>query len=319
MPFPPPTPSESGIAPSPAATCPETGHHDARIARFGVYGSGARTRQRYRCTPPSGAPAHYFSLPITPDPATGPPAWAHKYSVDQVARALLAIGRGASYRQASISAFGTGRASSDLIRPDGQQVARWIDGFGRAVLDRQAADAAQPIPGLLGLGGIPSSERSCALLIATWHELGSGGVGIHAVGAAPSLAPTQWEMFLARIEIRPTTSVVVGSSSAAACEPLRGRRATVLVGSDPFPSAAPQLDPALDPALEVEAHSRVADQVRTRTADLVARFGAVSSRFRVVRDATRRQILLELARQELNGRASLEAYTAALCPPPTTR
>lgn len=307
-----PTPREfAHTASGHVPCCPEVGHEDTQVARFGVYAAGGGPRQRYRCTPRTSASTHYFSLPVTLAPPSSLPAWSHRYPVEQVARALLAIGHGASYRQASINAIG-GSASLSPVRPDGQQVARWIDRFGPAVLSQPAPVATQPGPGLLGLGAIPSSARCCALLLATWHDLGSGRMTIHAVGAAPLLAPSQWASFLARIEVEATTPVVVDASSADACEPLRGRRARIMADSAQGP-------PRLDPGLDVEAHGCVADEIRIRTAELVARYGSMSARFRLVRDATRRGILLELARQELNGSASIQSYCAALTTRSTTQ
>jgi hypothetical protein len=93
--------------------------------------SGSPPRQRYRCEYPAGT-VHTFSQPAeiasysTGEPLPSALIRSYRHDVAEIASALVAIGRGASYRQAAVN-------SSAGSSTNGQLVANWVKVFGPVV------------------------------------------------------------------------------------------------------------------------------------------------------------------------------------------
>lgn len=121
--------------------CPR--HPDSKVWRDGTYGRPDRRRQRYRCVPDDGSPSHRFS-----DPASTPRLFS--YSAAEIAAALVAVGRGMSYRAA-------GRAVVGSSIPDGNSVADWVEVFAPQVFARHAA---RRWPETVALDALPFRTRA---------------------------------------------------------------------------------------------------------------------------------------------------------------
>lgn len=117
------------------ATCPA--HGAARVVRNGTVVQAHVRLQKYLCQQPDGS-RHSFTGPVpgvaAAVPAPGHPP-RHRYAAESIARGLLAVARGATYRQARIAVLGAGSAAGTA---DGQLVARWVRSFGPVAAQRLA-------------------------------------------------------------------------------------------------------------------------------------------------------------------------------------
>jgi hypothetical protein len=103
--------------------CPR--HPGSTVWRDGTYGSPERPRQRYRCIPLDGERPHRFSQLVD-----APRLFS--YTADEIATALVAVGKGMSYRAAA-------RAVARTPVPDGNSVADWVELFAPPIFARYEA------------------------------------------------------------------------------------------------------------------------------------------------------------------------------------
>jgi len=157
-------------------------HPGSRVTRNGTASTASGRVQKYFCLP-SDAPRHTFTEPVAGDGTTGRPPRGHRYDAAVIARALLALARGATYRQARITALG-GQLQARPV-PDGpvapgiadaKLVSRWLDSFG-PLLRRELASArtssvavAHSIP----IGRPPASRGGRWLLCLAGSNPGEG-------------------------------------------------------------------------------------------------------------------------------------------------
>jgi hypothetical protein len=164
-----------------AIKCPNTAHAGSHVVRHGF--TGSPPHQRYRCEPAHGA-AHTFSLPVetipqsVDEPLPLATIRSYRHDVTEIASALVAIGRGASYRQAALSSS----AGSSM---NGQLVANWVRVFGPLVT---GADQPRRWPALTAVGSFTLQPRP-----------GNDGLVVQiAVGAPRSTAiPRLWDARIA--------------------------------------------------------------------------------------------------------------------------
>lgn len=117
----------------PAPPCPR--HPGSFVVRNGLYGKGAKRRQRYRCSPPDGGKLHAFTPPLPREhvhPADGPcphceerrgvhrgdsaAARRHRWPTKTVARGLARLAGGESYAEVSRWALRTAGISLAVPR-----------------------------------------------------------------------------------------------------------------------------------------------------------------------------------------------------------
>lgn len=196
--------------------CPRADHTGSRITRNGSYGPYGR--QRFKCQPPDG-PAHTFSVftdsidvnDVAPPQSIRLKSFRH--SVADIARALVCIGRGASYRQAAIQVSMDTRAGGI----NGQLVANWVNTFGPVV-------AAEPDlshwPAVISVGSFPlrrGPERDDLLVqLATNADPGESGPRLLHVQIAGRATSGTWNTFYARYAGQPSMVIVQRGSRAAA-------------------------------------------------------------------------------------------------------
>lgn len=118
----------------------------------GTYGSPGHERPRWKCVPRNGDRPHRFTEPLPRqvahagyctscerafDPREGPVTpRAYAFAVKQVAQALVAVGAGASYRQAAEQARTEAhRHPRDRRSAHGQLVADWVEVFAPVVFE----------------------------------------------------------------------------------------------------------------------------------------------------------------------------------------
>lgn len=149
--------------------CPDPAHAGGRVVRAGWYGTSPHRRQRWKCEPPNGDPAHRFAevLPRREAPADcclecstllerwegQPGARQYSFNSREVAHALKLIAGGNSYRAAA----GETRLMAKrkrLPRPksfrsrslrrdpnvDGQIVANWVDAYAPTLMEELPAE-----------------------------------------------------------------------------------------------------------------------------------------------------------------------------------
>jgi len=298
-----------------AVECPDPDHAGSSVVRNGFSGSSAG--QRYRCERGDGT-RHTFTLPTEHDscsPADGYPAGGYpapprfyRHNAAQIAAALVAIGRGASYRQAAL-------ATSAGSSMNGQLVADWVRAFGPVV----AARAPRRWPARAAVG---------AFTFQTFQpQRGEDGLVVQLAVAAPaatspayvfdakiaSSRPGQWRAFYGRHPGRPDVLALRHGSEASAaalrCWPeqpprlvdvRRWRTADVLGHGSPHqpPGAAPEdlAEDDLDTLIGVYADASKA---------LFRRLSTRRGHFRRLDQIDR---LLDLMRLDLNGEADVNDY-----------
>jgi hypothetical protein len=180
-------------------------HPGSTVWFDGTYGTAARRRRRYRCLPADGEPPHRFSEQLTPR--------FFSYTAAEIARALVAVGEGMSYRGAA-KVVQDGRRER-RAGPDGNSVADWVEIFAPAVFARFAKTSWPPA---VLLDSLPFRMRSVdatgrllpedvpAFYVLGAHEPGSSGlVMLQAFpGVYPGSAQALWEEFLRSLDGAPT-------------------------------------------------------------------------------------------------------------------
>ena len=117
---------QNGVPPA----CPR--HPGSKVWLDGTYGSARGRRQRFRCTPADGEPAHRFT---EPHGAAAPRRFG--YTTHEIAAALVEVGRGSSYREAArLVRAQAGRSAST----DGNAVADWVEIFAPVLHARYARE-----------------------------------------------------------------------------------------------------------------------------------------------------------------------------------
>jgi hypothetical protein len=200
--------------------CPE--HAGSRVKLDGTYGKPGHRRQRYKCTPRRGKP-HVFTELLPREESwhgacercEGPKAPRNYHFVARgIAEALLAVGGGATYMQASRVArdrarrFRVDRETGELRESDhGQLVADWVELFA-PVLFEPHRPTFWPPEGSLLLDHLPFRVRA---LDAEGKRIPAGRVAFDvfcAVGyqagkprlwrmeAFTSAHPANWSAFL---------------------------------------------------------------------------------------------------------------------------
>jgi hypothetical protein len=156
------------------AGCPA--HPDSRVSKNGTAATRSGQLQKYLCQPTAGPP-HSFTRPVSDEgPACRPPR-RYRYDAEVISRALHALARGATYRQARITAFGGAGGAPVELAPgpiDAKLVSRWLDAFAPRV---QQALARTQVPQLtvartVRVGGRPGSGPSRLLLCLVASEHG---------------------------------------------------------------------------------------------------------------------------------------------------
>jgi hypothetical protein len=104
-------------------------HPSSRVWRDGTYGEGDRQRQRYRCIPAEGGAAHRFSEPVVYEGVRALRPRLFSYNAAEIAAALVAVGKGMSYRSAA-------RLVPRSPSPDGNSVADWVELFAPSIYER---------------------------------------------------------------------------------------------------------------------------------------------------------------------------------------
>jgi hypothetical protein len=198
----------------------------------GRYGKPGHRRQLYRCVPANGGRPHRFTELLPREEAwhdacescerpvdlhEGPhAARRYQFVARGIAEALVAVGAGASYRQAALVA----RERAQRLRPDpdtgeprpprhGQLVGDWVEVFAPVVFEPQRP-AAWPTVGSLLLDDLPFSVRDPAsgrfriafrVFCAAGFERGRPRV--LRVEAFRDASQANWEAFLRALEGAP--------------------------------------------------------------------------------------------------------------------
>ena len=236
------------------AVCPRPEHGGSRVRFDGRYGKSGHRRQLYRCTPPNGDRPHRFTEALPREEAwhdacelceravhlhEGPHAARHYQFVARgIAEALVAVGAGATYRQAALVA----RERARRLRADpdtgelrltrhGQLVMDWVEVFAPVVCETRRP-AAWPAAGSLLLDDLPFSVRDPATgrfriafkvfcAVGFEHERPR----LWRIQAFPEATQANWEAFLRGLD---------GAPSRVVCDNHSGLNAAVRVA---FPDA----------------------------------------------------------------------------------
>jgi hypothetical protein len=290
-----------------AVECPDPDHAGSSVVRNGFSNSSAG--QRYRCEQENGT-RHTFTLPTEHDslsPAadySAPPRF-YRHNAAQIAAALVAIGRGASYRQAALSTS----AGSSM---NGQLVADWVRAFGPVV----AARAPRRWPAQAAVGAFTfqpqRGEDGLVVQLAVAAPTATSQAHVFDTKIASS-RPGQWRAFYGRHPGCPDALVLRQGSEASAAalrywpdspprlvDVPRWRTADVLGHGGPHqPQGASSADLAeddLDALIGAYADSSKA---------LFRRLSSRRGHFRRLDQVDR---LLDLMRLDLNGEADVDEY-----------
>ena len=212
--------------------CPRPDHAGSRVRFDGRYGKPGHRRQLYRCVPGNGDRPHRFTGLLPREEAwrdaceacerqvhlhEGPhAARRYQFVARGIAEALVAVGAGASYRQAALVARERARrlradpetGESRLTR-HGQLVADWVEVFARVVFEPYRP-RGWPEGGSLLLDDLPFSVRDPAtgrfriafrVFCAAGFE--RGGPKLWRVEAFPDASQANWEAFLGALEGAP--------------------------------------------------------------------------------------------------------------------
>jgi hypothetical protein len=214
--------------------CPRPGHERSRVWLCGERGPEGHKRPRWKCVPVNGDKRHEFSevLPrqTTEDgfcgecerlyaPNEGPQgARDYLYSIREVARALIRVGEGATYREAAHAArqhAGRGRqASKHEVRYShhAQLISDWVETFAPVVYEphhdfswpKQGSVLFDEVPFRINTG-IPGGARTFTILAAMgWDETRERIrlYRLEAVPERPNMSPA-WEHFMRRLSGAP--------------------------------------------------------------------------------------------------------------------
>jgi len=214
------------------ATCPRPEHEGSRVRFDGQYGKPGHRRQLYRCVPANGDRPHRFTELLPREEAwrdacetcerpvrlhEGPhAARRYQFVARGIAEALVAVGVGASYRQAGLVA----RERARRLRTDpetgepretrhGQLVADWVEVFAPIVFEPHRP-RAWPATGSLLLDDLPFSVRDpdtgrfrIAFRVFSAAGFERGRPKLWRVEAFPDASQANWEAFLRALEGAP--------------------------------------------------------------------------------------------------------------------
>ena len=218
-------------------------HERSDVVRAGWYGRPGHRRQRWLCRPDSGD-CHRFTevlprivgAPVTVRvgaervttlaPGEGQPApRLYGFTTKQVARALVLVAGGTSYRQTAAevrreagrelgAATTTGSTGRVLAAPTrhGQLVSDWVDVFAPVIWEAYAPTSWPPTLLLddaefrLARPGVPRGVLAFVVLVALGFTT-AGGPLVVAIEAVPRSTVPAWEAFLRRLDGAPETVV----------------------------------------------------------------------------------------------------------------
>lgn len=180
--------------------CPEPRHARSRVVRNGTAASSRH--QRYLCRPADGDQHTFTVSDFNEDLVAG-----YRHTAGEIARALAAVGRGSTYRQAAIT-IGGGKAN-------GQLVAEWIRVFGPSLsqLVREAAWPRLLVVDCVRFGPI---ARYPAVLIGAGAGAGASQAKIWYARPVRSIDSHAWRSFFAALDDPPRVLVAEPHSLAAA-------------------------------------------------------------------------------------------------------
>ena len=216
--------------------CPR--HQHSKVWFDGTYGAPGRERQRYKCVPLNGEKRHVFTEPLPRQrtargdcaecerafgPDEGPPAVrGFTYTANEVANALLEVGRGATYSSAArASRVRAGRAAPPLhpaARPrasrDSAIVEDWVEVFAPTLLERRLPRAWPEVVVLDDLPFRVRSSDSKSGSVVAWRVLGArGGDGsILRFEAFSDKRSDNWRSFLTALDGTPSLIVADNES-----------------------------------------------------------------------------------------------------------
>ena len=229
-------------------------HSRSEVARAGWYGQPGRRRQRWWCRPGSGG-RHRFTevLPRIVDvtvsgrvceecttrlePWEGQPApRLYGFTAKQVAKALVLVAGGASYRATAAlirrdagrelgTAARTDRAGRPLAAPNqhGQLVSDWVEVFG-PVIWASYAPTSWPAAVLLDEDEFRFCRPGAARGVLAFMTLAAVGYTRHglpfvtAIEAVPRCTVPAWQAFLSRLDGTPELIVTDGGLARRAAE-----------------------------------------------------------------------------------------------------
>lgn len=207
------------------AVCPRPEHAGSRVRFDGQYGAPEHRRQYYKCVPANGDRPHRFTEVLPREQSwkdacelcerdvdfhEGPHA-ARKYQfvARGIAEALVAIGAGATYRQAA----GVARERAKRLRTDpqtgelrlsrhGSLVMDWVEVFAPVVFEAQRP-RTWPASGSLLLDDVPfrmrdpsSGRHRIAFRVFAAMGYDAGRPRIWRLQALTSKSQPDWEAFL---------------------------------------------------------------------------------------------------------------------------
>lgn len=207
------------------AVCPRAEHAGSRVRFDGQYGNPGHRRQLYRCVPANGDRPHRFTEVLPREEAwhdaceacerpvhlhEGPHAARHyRFVARGIAEALVAVGAGASYRQAALVARERARRlpadpeTGELrMTRHGQLVGDWVELFAPVVFE-PFRPACWPQTGSLLLDDLPFSVRdpetgrfriAFRVFCATGFE--DGHPKLWRLEAFTAKSQADWERFL---------------------------------------------------------------------------------------------------------------------------
>ncbi len=240
------------------ANCPRPEHAASRVRCDGHYGKPGHRRQLYRCLPVNGDRPHRFTELLPREEAwhdacetcerpvhlhEGPHAARHYQFVARgIAEALVAVGAGASYRQAGLVARERARRlRADPVTGDlrmtrhGQLVADWVEVFAPVVFEPHRP-VAWPEASSVLLDDLPFSVRDpttgrfrIAFRVFCAAGFERGQPKLWRVEAFPNASQASWEAFLRALE---------GSPLRVVCDNHHGLNGAVRAA---FPEAEPYL------------------------------------------------------------------------------
>jgi hypothetical protein len=224
---------------------------------------------------------------------------SYRHSTLEIASALLAVGRGASYRKASIP-----------IRPgeqNGQLIASWIRRFGPDVV---ASSRPSAWPTLMAVGSLrANSTESAGVIVMIAVGVADLGTPIRLweVRAVRERGRAEWVAFYRRHGGGPAVLIVQGDPSAAlAAREYWSAEPPMVLHARPRPHAFADVVGHGVPESRPAAHDAVTlaflDRCRTT---LYQRLRSRHARFRDLRQLN---YVLGLMRLDLNGQADRELY-----------
>src|SRR5919199_919180 len=213
-------------------SCPRREHAGWRVRLDGRYGKPGHRRQLYRCLPGNGDRPHRFTELLPREEAwhdaceacergvqehEGPhAARRYRFVARGIAEALVAVGAGASYRQAAlVSRERARRLPADPLTGElrltrhGQLVGDWVEVFAPVVFEAHGP-VCWPQTGSLRLDDLPFWVRdpatgrfgiACRVFCATGFE--GGRPKLWRLEAFTTKSQADWERFLAGPEGAP--------------------------------------------------------------------------------------------------------------------